>query len=64
MHALNAYKYIEVNGLPIDIVKLDETHKGYLEERAKLSETLKSYKDIKWNSTKQLSEYLFNELNL
>ena len=64
MHALNAYKYIEVNGLPIDMSKLEETYNEYSEERAKLAEALKEFKDINWNSTKQLSEYLFNELNL
>lgn len=64
MHALNAYKYIEVNGLPIDINKLEETHKEYIEERVNLAEKLKGFKDINWNSTKQLSEYLFNELHL
>lgn len=64
MHALNAYKYIEVNGLPIDIRKLEETYDEYSQERVKLGETLKQYKDINWNSTKQLQEYLFDELKL
>ena len=64
IHALNSYKYIETHGLPIDINKLEETYQEYLAERTKLSEALKGYKDINWNSTKQLQEYLFNELNL
>lgn len=64
MHALNAYKYIEVNGLPIDMNKLDQTHKEYLKDRETLSKELLAYKDINWNSTKQLSEYLFDELHL
>lgn len=64
MHALNAYKYIETNGLPIDINKLEETYNEYMKERTTLSEKLKTFKDINWNSTKQLSDYLFNELNL
>lgn len=64
MHALNAYKYIEVNGLPIDMDKLEETYQEYSSEREELSKLLKQYKDINWNSTKQLSEYLFEELKL
>lgn len=64
MHAVNAYKYIELNGLPIDMDKLEATYQEYMKEREELSEQLKSYKDINWNSTKQLSEYLFEELKL
>lgn len=64
MHAINAYKYIEVNGLPIDMDKLEATYQEYMKERESLAEQLKQYKDINWNSTKQLSEYLFQELQL
>lgn len=64
IHALNAYKYIEVNGLPIDTHKLEETFQEYLKDREELSKKLSSYKDINWNSTKQLSDYLFKELGL
>ena len=64
MHALNAYKYIEVNGLPINMSKLEETYNEYLKDREDLSKQLSSYKDINWNSTKQLQDYLFNELCL
>lgn len=64
MHALNAYKYIEVNGLPIDIDRLEQTYQEYVQDRETLSEQLKQFKDINWNSTKQLSEYLFDELKL
>lgn len=64
MHALNAYKYIEVNGLPIDMDKLEETYQEYLKDREDLASKLSAFKDINWNSTKQLSEYLFDELHL
>lgn len=64
MHALNAYKYIEVNGLPINMDKLGETYREYQKDREEIQKKLATYKDINWNSTKQLSEYLFNELKL
>lgn len=64
IHALNAYKYIEVNGLPIDMNRLEQTYQEYLKDRETLSKELASYKDINWNSTKQLQEYLFDELKL
>lgn len=64
MHAINAYKYIEFNGLPINMDKLEETYQEYAKEREMLKDQLASYKDINWNSTKQLSEYLFEELKL
>ena len=64
MHAINAYKYIEFNGLPIDMDKLKETYNDYAKEREVLKEELKAFKDINWNSTKQLSDYLFEELKL
>jgi DNA polymerase-1 len=35
-----------------------------MKDREELAAKLKSYKDINWNSTKQLQEYLFKELQL
>ena len=64
MHALNAYKYIELNGLCLDIDQLEITLEEYKKEQEEMNERLKVYKDINYNSPAQLQEYLFNELKL
>jgi DNA polymerase-1 len=64
MHAINAYKYIETNGLCIDMVQLEETLKDYYKDKEELDAKLITYKDINYNSSKQLQDYLFNELGL
>lgn len=63
--AVNAFIGIEYRGVYIDKSKLLET-KAYLQsEVARLSAELEQYKQgVNWNSTKQLAEYLFTDLNL
>lgn len=62
--ALNAYKYIEINGLPIDPYELDKTYYEYEKQNNELAEQLKVYKDINYNSPIQLQKLLFEELQL
>lgn len=62
--ALNAYKYVEVNGLPIDTTQLDLTYQDYKKEEADIDAQLKQYGDINWNSAIQLQKLLFEELQL
>lgn len=62
--ALNAYKYIEINGLPIDMFELDKTYYKYEKANQELDAQLLQYKDINYNSSKQLQQLLFEELQL
>ena len=62
--ALNAYKYVEVNGLPIDTNQLNLTYQDYKKEEAEIDAQLKQYGDINWNSSIQLQKLLFEELQL
>lgn len=64
MHAINAYKYIELNGLCLDMDQLRLTLEDYKKEQEEIDKQLKVYKDINYNSTQQLQELLFLELQL
>ena len=64
LNALNAYKYIEVNGLPIDLERLEKVKKSYLKKQHEVDSKLLDYGDINYNSTKQLGELLFDKLEL
>ena len=64
IEALNAYKYIEINGLPIDTNQLNLTYQDYKKEEAEIDAKLKQYGNINWNSSIQLQKLLFEELQL
>lgn len=64
IHALNAYRNIEINGLPIDMDQLEVVYNEYLTKQSELKEKLKEYGDINYNSSTQLSKLLFEDLML
>ena len=64
IEALNAYKYVEITGLPIDIDGLKETFKEYQDRREVVTAQLRKYSDINFNSTIQLQTLLFERLEL
>lgn len=67
IHALNAYKYAEVNGLPIDLDLLKEVEEEYRFESQQLDIQLAEKlggKEINFSSSVQLSKYLFEDLHL
>lgn len=64
IEALNAYKYVELNGLPIDTAQLEQTYNEYKLESASLAKELKDYADINYNSSQQLSKLLYIDLQL
>lgn len=64
IEALNAYKYVEINGLPIDTAQLEQTYNEYKLESASLAKDLKAYADINYNSSQQLSKLLYIDLQL
>lgn len=64
IEALNAYKYVEINGLPIDLQELNKVYNDYKQQQEELSEQLKTYADINYNSTIQLQKLLFEDLQL
>ena len=64
IEALNAYKYVEINGLPIDTNQLEQTYNDYKTEQEELDKQLATYADINWNSSQQLQKLLFEDLQL
>lgn len=64
IEALNAYKYVEINGLPIDTAQLEQTYNEYKLESASLAKDLKAYANINYNSSQQLSKLLYIDLQL
>ena len=56
IEALNAYKYVEINGLPIDIKALEDTYNDYKKQSEEISAELKKYADINYNSPIQLQK--------
>lgn len=64
IEALNAYKYVEINGLPIDKDQLEQTYNEYKAESEAIAEELKAFADINYNSSQQLSKLLFEDLQL
>ena len=64
IHALNAYKNIEINGLPIDMEELDKVYNEYKDRQAENQKELAQYGNINFNSSTQLSKLLFEDLCL
>jgi len=64
LKALNAFKYIELNGIPIDLKMLAEAKKVYEKEQYRLEEELKKHANINYRSSKQLAELLYSDLEL
>jgi len=62
--ALNAYKYIETNGLPLDVNELTNAQLHYFQLQEEVDEELAEYGDINYNSSQQLGDLLFNKLGL
>lgn len=62
--ALNAYKYVEINGLPINMEQLEDTLNEYTQKNEQLAKDLKQYGDINYNSSQQLAKLLFEDLQL
>ncbi len=55
---------MEYNGISIDMEKLDSEEANYKLKLKSLEEELDTYSNINFNSVKQLSDYLFEELKL
>ena len=62
--AANVYKDIELEGIPIDIPKLDMVLSEYNIKNYELACKLKEYADINYSSPAQLQELLFKQLKL
>jgi DNA polymerase-1 len=62
--SFNAYKYIEYNGIQLDMERLESTLKEYETKRDFYNTKLNNIKGINWNSSKQLGAYLYGELYL
>lgn len=60
----NAYRVVERNGIQLNMPKLKETIKDFTKKRDDLLRDLKLTKDINWNSTQQVSEFLIKEMML
>lgn len=59
--AYRTYKDIERNGLYLDLDQLEKVKEKYNAEEARLLAELKSYHDINWNSSAQVSKALFEQ---
>lgn len=64
MLALEVYKKIEVNGLPINSSRLKETHKEISLALDALYKRRMAHYNINFNSSKQLSKLLYEDLKL
>lgn len=64
MKAINAYRDIELNGLPIDKTLLDSTRDTYKEQQLEVDKELEVYGDINYNSSQQLQDLLYVKLQL
>jgi DNA polymerase-1 len=65
MPAVRAFRDIEYRGVYVDENKLHQAQLFLQSEIVKWGKELDKYrKNINWNSTKQLSQFLFKELNL
>jgi len=62
IRSFNAYRKIEQNGIAIDLERLEETLKKYEQLRDKHDNVLKQYRNMNWNSSKQLGSLLYGEL--
>lgn len=59
-----AFIKICYNGVPLDLGHLEEAKQHYTKLTNDVLDKLKQIKDINWRSTKQVSEYLYDELNI
>jgi len=59
-----AYRNIERRGIQLDVPTLQQRIGQYKVERDDLENRLATFKDINFNSTKQLADYFINELGL
>jgi len=64
MLASNAYKYLEVTGLPIDMEQLEVVHADFKKQQEDVDKVLLQYADINYNSPTQLRSLLFEQLQL
>lgn len=64
MPASNALVDVELNGVYVDPVKYQEALIQIGEKVTEQEKALLSYQDINWNSTQQISKYLFGDLKL
>lgn len=58
-----AYKEIEKNGIYFNESKYHQVYREYQNKLSDLESDLKSIKNINWGSSKQLSDFLYNELS-
>lgn len=59
-----AYRIVERNGIQLNMPKLRKTIDEFTEKRDALLQDLKLTKDINWNSSSQVSNFLINEMYL
>ena len=64
MPSYRAYSIVERNGIQLNMSKLDRTIEKFTKKRDDLEAQLKSIKNINWNSTAQVADYLIKECYL
>ena len=64
LKATEVYTQVELNGLPIDMEKLEDVYVEFEENLLDTDLQLQSYADINWNSPKQLQDLLYTKLGL
>ncbi len=62
--AINAYRDIEINGIYIDLKKMDQAEEVLTQKKAEMEKKLNRYGKINWNSTSQIAKLLFDEIGL
>ena len=62
--AANAYRDMEIHGLPIDLTSVKRVKRELEEEEVQLREALSEYADINFNSSIQLQHLLYVEFGL
>ena len=64
LKATEVYTQVELNGLPINVEKLEDVKVEFEECLLDTDLQLQAYADINWNSPKQLQDLLYNKLGL
>ena len=64
LKATEVYTQVELNGLPINVEKLEDVKVEFEECLLDTDLQLKAYANINWNSPKQLQDLLYNKLGL
>lgn len=64
MPSVMAYRDIEFNGFYVDESQMNAAEKLLQEKVEEILLELKKFKDINWNSTQQLAQYLFDDLGV